>query len=76
MLYRSSGCITILFQDNKFVFPGESKDCFHDDEKTKKQLFHNLNPVNGDGIIVSSSKDLFVAELSVKNSALWTLATN
>ena len=76
MLYGSSGCITILFQENKFVFPGENKDCFYDDDKTKKQLFNSLNPVNGDVIIVSSSKDLFVAELSAKNSALWTLATN
>lgn len=76
ILYGSSGCITILFQNNKFVFPGETRDCFYDDDKTKKQLLENLNPTDNDVIIVSSSEDPFVAELSAKNSALWTLATN
>ena len=76
ILYGSSGCITILFQENKFVFPREDKDCFLDDAKTKKFLLENLKPENGDVIIVSSSNDPFVAEISAKNSALWTLATN
>lgn len=76
ILYGSLGCITILFQENKFVFPGEGKDCFRDDEKTKKHLLENLDPEEGDVIIVSSSDDPFVAEISAKNSALWTLATN
>lgn len=35
ILYGSSGCITILFQENKFVFPGNNNDCFYDDKKTK-----------------------------------------
>ena len=76
ILYGSSGCITILFQENKFVFPREDKDCFHNDEKTKNYLLESLKPENGDVIIVSSSNDPFVAEISAKNSALWTLATN
>ncbi len=76
IMYGSSGCITILFQENRFVFPSESKDCFSDDEKTKKYLLENLEPEEGDVIIVSSSDEQFVAEISAKNSALWTLATN
>jgi hypothetical protein len=76
ILYGSSGCITVLFQENKFVFPREDKDCFLNDEKTKNCLLESLKPENGDVIIVSSSNDPFVAEISAKNSALWTLATN
>ena len=76
VLYGSSGCTTILFKDNRFVFPGENKDCFRKDEKTKKHILENLSPEEGDVIIISSSNDPFVAEISAKNSALWTLATN
>ncbi|MGY5149241.1 MAG: DUF4443 domain-containing protein [Candidatus Nitrosopumilus sp. bin_68KS] len=76
ILYGSSGCTTILFKENRFVFPGDSKDCFREDEKTKKYILKNLAPEEGDVIIISSSDDPFVAEISAKNSALWTLATN
>ena len=76
VLYGSSGCTTILFKDNRFIFPGESKDCFRKDEKTNKYILENLSPEEGDVIIISSSDDPFVAEISAKNSALWTLATN
>ena len=44
--------------------------------KTKKHILENLLPEVGDVIIISSSDDPFVAEISAKNSALWTLATN
>ena len=77
ILYGSSGCITILFREEKFVFPGEAKDCFYDDKKTKTFLVQNLEPEEGDVVIVSSSNDdAFVAEISAKNSALQTLATS
>lgn len=76
ILYGSSGCTTILFKENKFVFPKEDVDCFQKDKKTRQFLLENLEPENGDVIIVSSSNDPFVAEISAKNSALWTLATN
>ena len=76
ILYGSSGCITLLYQKNQFVFPGEETDCLEDDRNTRKKLFENLNPEEGDVIIISSSDDPFVAEVSAKNSALWTLATS
>ena len=76
ILYGSSGCITMLFHENKFVFPGNDNNCFHDDKKTEKFLINNMDPEEGDVIIISSSNDSFVAEISAKNSALWTLATN
>jgi hypothetical protein len=76
ILYGSSGCITLLFKNNQFVFPGEDRDCLEYDLNTRKKLCENLHPEEGDVIIISSSDDPFVAEVSAKNSALWTLATN
>ena len=76
IMYGSSGCITILFQNNVFTFPKEESDCFANDQKTKQRIIGNMHPENGDVIIISSSDDPFVAEISAKNSALWTMATN
>ncbi|MFQ5440807.1 MAG: DUF4443 domain-containing protein [Nitrosopumilaceae archaeon] len=76
ILYGSSGCITLLYHNGKFVFPGEEQDCLKEDPKTRKNIFQNLCPEEGDVIIISSADDSFVAEVSAKNSALWTLATN
>ena len=76
IMYGSSGCITILFQNNIFTFPREETDCFSNDQKTKQHIIENMHPENGDVIIISSSDDSFVAEISAKNSALWTMATN
>jgi hypothetical protein len=75
ILYGSSGCITLLYRNNQFVFPGEYRDCLEDDPKNRQKLYENLQPEEGDVIIISSSDDPFVAEVSAKNSALWTLAT-
>jgi hypothetical protein len=72
----SSGCVTLLYRNDQFVFPGEQRDCLEDDLIIRAKLYENLNPEEGDVIIISSSDDPFVAEVSAKNSALWTLATN
>jgi hypothetical protein len=76
ILYGSSGCTTILYKNNRFVFPGDERDCFKNEPDTKKTLLEQTCPEEGDAIIISSSDDPFVAEISAKNSALWTLATN
>ena len=76
ILYGSSGCITLLYRNDQFVFPGEDRNGLEDYQTTRKKLYENLNPEEGDVIIISSSDDPFVAEVSAKNSALWTLATN
>ena len=76
ILYGSSGCTTIIFKNSNFVFPGDERDCFKEEPYTKKVLLNKLEPQDGDVIIISSSDDPFVAEISAKNSALWTLATS
>jgi len=75
VLYGSSGCTTIIYKNKKLVFPGNDKECFIKDNKTKNSILENLCPEEGDVIIISSADDSFVAEISAKNSALWTLAS-
>lgn len=75
ILYGSSGCITLLYKNNRFIFPGQGLECLNSDFATRRVILENLNPKEGDVIIISSSNDPFVAEVSAKNSALWTLAT-
>ena len=76
ILYGSEGCITMLFKEGKFIFPNNDQDCFQKDKKTREYLLEKLCPENNDVIIISSSNDSFIAEISAKNSALWTMATN
>jgi hypothetical protein len=76
VLYGASGATTIQYRDEQFVFPKENIDCLANDSGTKKILTDNLNPQNGDLIIIASATDRFVAEIAAKNSALWTLATH
>lgn len=76
VLYGSERCTTIVYKNKKLIFPGEGKECFIGDDKTRRYILENLSPNEGDVIIISSSEDPFVAEISAKNSALWTLASN
>jgi hypothetical protein len=75
ILYGSSGCITLIYKNGAFVFPGESMDCLENDQSARKKILESLCPEEDDVIIISSSNDPFVSEVSAKNSALWTLAT-
>ncbi len=74
ILYGASGATTLVFTKNKFVFPGDGKNAFSNDKKTELLLREGLQPESGDVVIIASSKDPFVAEISAKNSALWTIA--
>lgn len=74
ILYGAIGAITILYHKNKFVFPNEEVDCLQEDKKARSILLKNLNPQDGDVIIIASASEPFVAEISAKSSALFTLA--
>lgn len=76
ILYGAIGATTLLYKDERFVFPQENIDCLLNDKKTKNALLKNLQPQKGDMIIIASANDPFVAEIAAKNSALWTLATH
>jgi len=76
ILYGAKGATTLSFENNRFVFPGETKDCLRDDPKTKKTLLDNLKPEENDLVIIGSSDEKFVAKISTINSMLLTLASH
>lgn len=76
ILYGATGATTLLYSNDKFVFPKEHYDCLSKDVSTKKKLKESLKPENGDVVIIASADDPFVAELSAKNAALWTVASH
>ncbi|MGQ0771385.1 MAG: DUF4443 domain-containing protein [Nitrososphaerota archaeon] len=76
ILYGAMGATTLLYKEGRFVFPNETVDCLANDTKTRETLLSDLRPENGDMVIISSASDQFIAEIAVKNSALWTLATH
>ena len=76
ILYGAKGATTLSFENNRFVFAGETKDCLRDDPKTKKILLENLKPEENDLVIIGSSDEKFVAKISAINSVLWTLASH
>lgn len=76
IMYGATGATTLLYKDGHFAFPHENIDCLRNDPKTRNALAVNLQPENGDMIIIASANDPFVAEIAAKNSVLWTLATH
>lgn len=74
ILYGATGAITLLYHKNKFVFPKEEVDCLQKDKKVRSILLENLKPQDGDVIIIATASEPFVAEISAKSSALFTLA--
>ena len=74
ILYGATGAITILYHKNKFVFPKEEVDCLQKDKNIRSILLKNLKPQDGDVIIIATASEPFVAEISAKSSALFTLA--
>ncbi len=75
ILYGATGAVTILFRKKKFVFPREEVDCLRSDKITKQLLLKELQPRDGDVIIIATSSNLFVSEIAVKNSALYTMSS-
>ena len=76
IMYGAKSATTLLFENNQFIFPNESKDALADDSKTKEILLEKLMPEENDTVIITSSDDPFVAEISAINSVLSTLAIN
>lgn len=75
IMYGANGCTTMVFHKNRCAFPGDEKNCLINNKDIEKIILEKLCPENGDVILVTSASNLFVAEISAKNSALWTLAS-
>ncbi len=73
ILYGATDSLTLVFNEKEFVFAGDNRVCFSEGNKVKKELVKTLGPKRGDIVIITSSNDRFVAEISAINTALWTL---
>ena len=76
ILYGASDSLTLIFREGEFVFSGDQMSCFEDELKIRDNLIELLEPENEDIVIITSSDDKFVAEISAINTAIGTLATH
>ncbi len=76
ILYGASDSLTLIFRDGEFVFSGDQMICFEDELEIRDNLVESLKPENEDIVIITSSDDKFVAEISAINTAIGTLATH
>lgn len=75
ILYGASDSLTLRFKKGEFVFVGDEVVCFSDEPEIKENLIESLHPKNNDIVIITSSNDKFVAEISAINTTLCTLGT-
>lgn len=76
ILYGASDSLTLIFREGEFVFSGDQMRCFEDELEIRDNLIELLEPENEDIIIITSSDDKFVAEISAINTVIGTLATH
>ena len=73
IMYGASDSLTLTYKNEEFAFSGDQMVCFTEEPETKHMLIGILKPENDDIIIITSSDDRFVTEISAINTALWTL---
>ena len=70
----ASGATTLLFKDNKFLFPQTDFDSLKDEHQLSEQMIKNLHPQDGDVIIIGSDNySRMKAEFAAKSAALITI---
>ena len=70
----ASGATTLLFKDNKFLFPQTDFDSLKDEHQLSEQMIKNLHPQDGDVIIIGSDNySRMKAEFAAKSAALRTI---
>ena len=70
----ASGATTLLFKDNKFLFPQTDFDSLKDEHQLSEQMIKNLHPQDGDVIIIGSDDySRMKAEFAAKSAALTTI---
>jgi len=70
------GATTLLFEDDKFVMPGQNHDSLRREPNIRRLLIEKLNPDDEDVIIIGSATDERTAELAAKNAALLTVTSH
>ena len=73
ILYGASDSLTLIFRDGEFIFSGDQMRCFEEELEIRDNLIEVLEPKNEDIIIITSSDDKFVAEISAFNTVIGTL---
>lgn len=76
ILYGASDSLTLIFREGEFVFSGDGIKCFSDEPEITDNLIKSLQPKEEDIVIITSSDDKFVAEISAINTAIGTLSTH
>jgi len=76
VLYGASDSLTLIFRNGEFIFSGDQMRCFEEELEIRDNLIESLQPKNGDVVIITSSDDRFVAEISALNTVIGTLATH
>jgi len=73
----ASGATTLLFKDNKFLIPRINFDALKDEHQLSEQLIENLNPQDGDVLIIGSdNRSKKIAEFAAKSAALVTIMSH
>jgi hypothetical protein len=73
----ASGATTLLFKDNKFLIPRINFDALKDEHELSQQLIENLNPQDGDVLIIGSdNRSKKKAEFAAKSAALVTIMSH
>jgi Domain of unknown function (DUF4443) len=73
----ASGATTLLFKDNKFLIPRINFDALKDEHQLYQQLIENLNPQDGDVLIIGSdNRSKKKAEFAAKSAALVTIMSH
>lgn len=68
------GATTLLFRKGKFMMPTANIDSLRKEPQIHRLLIEELNPKDGDVVIIASSdKDRRIAELSAKSAGLFTV---
>ncbi len=76
IMYGARSAVTMLYGDGGFVFPRGGDVALSGDAGGRRILERELAPRGGDAVIVASSGDALVSELSAKNSALQTVSAH
>ena len=76
ILYGASDSLTLIYRKGEFVFSGDKVVCFPDEPEIRDDLIQSLGPEEDDVVIITSSNEKFVAEISALNTALLTIGTH
>ncbi|MGP3667080.1 MAG: DUF4443 domain-containing protein [Candidatus Bathyarchaeota archaeon] len=67
------GATTLIYSDGKFIMPGFKAEEYIKDDEISRLLISNLQPSNGDVVIIGGGLDKYTAKIAAKMAAIETL---